>query len=70
VSHVLSNVEIHNARIRYQVAHDQFDRELEKLFAASHYGLGQLVTMPSLTMTFWQEIMEKMEASGWGRLVR
>lgn len=59
-----------HARIRYAIASDQFDREIEKLFRAVDLGLGKHIEMPSQTMIFWNEIMEKMLAAGWAKIVR
>lgn len=59
-----------NARIRYAIASDQFGREVEKLFRAKELGLAPYIAMPSATMRFWNEIMEKMLVTGWGKIVR
>lgn len=69
-AHVLTNVEIHNARIRYQVARDQFDYELERHFKLAHFGLTKDLAFPGPRLEYWRAVMEKMEATGWGRLVR
>jgi len=58
------------ARIRYSIARDQFDFDLERHFKLAHFGLAADLRFPSVRMEFWDGIMRKMLANGWAKRAR
>jgi hypothetical protein len=59
-----------NLRIRFAIARDQYERELEQHFKLAHYGLAADLRFPSHRMIFWDERMTEQLAEGWVNFVR